>query len=166
VFSAENISRLLSNYKGKIRAIVPLYAMSGGTILALSCDEIKMGEGACLGPTDVQVGSLWRFGSSSAWRKLLRYKKKKVSDDSVILEFMARQYDKSVRAHLQECMRLPCVRKKAFIDLITKGGVEHGYQITPNILRAYGFCVGRLGFGVMRLLLRLLNNARSQVLYL
>lgn len=39
-----------------IRAIVPQLAMSGGTIIALSCREIVMGKGSSIGPIDPQFG--------------------------------------------------------------------------------------------------------------
>lgn len=39
-------------------AFVPLYAMSGGTLIALSADEIVMCEHSVLGPIDPQLGEL------------------------------------------------------------------------------------------------------------
>lgn len=41
-----------------IRAIVPQLAMSGGTIMALSCKEIIMGKGSSIGPIDPQFGAI------------------------------------------------------------------------------------------------------------
>ena len=77
IFSAIFISRLFKMYPGKIRAIIPLYAMSGGTLLALSCDEINMSDTACLGPVDPQLGSFFKFGSAKSWDKILKIKEKK-----------------------------------------------------------------------------------------
>jgi ClpP class serine protease len=54
VFSALMISRMLKQYPGKIRSIINSYSMSGGTLLALSTDEIIMNPIACLGPVDPQ----------------------------------------------------------------------------------------------------------------
>jgi membrane-bound ClpP family serine protease len=42
-------------YKGNVRAIVPQIAMSGGTLIALSCKEIVMGQHSSLGPIDPQI---------------------------------------------------------------------------------------------------------------
>ena len=52
IFSSLFISRLIKQYPGKVRTFVPLFAMSGGTLLALSTDELYMTPTACLGPVD------------------------------------------------------------------------------------------------------------------
>lgn len=43
-------------FNGDIRAIIPHQAMSAGTMIALSCKTIIMGEHSSLGPIDPQVG--------------------------------------------------------------------------------------------------------------
>ncbi|MGE0232308.1 MAG: hypothetical protein AB7L76_05615 [Burkholderiaceae bacterium] len=52
------IDYLHSLYDGDIRAIVPQMAMSGGTLIALSCKEIIMGRQSSLGPVDPQIGGM------------------------------------------------------------------------------------------------------------
>ncbi|MFN7220099.1 MAG: SDH family Clp fold serine proteinase [Burkholderiales bacterium] len=52
------IDYLHSLYNGDIRAIVPQLAMSGGTLMALSCSEIIMGRQSSLGPVDPQIGGM------------------------------------------------------------------------------------------------------------
>lgn len=52
------IDYLHSLYDGNIRAIVPQMAMSGGTLIALSCQEIMMGRQSSLGPVDPQIGGM------------------------------------------------------------------------------------------------------------
>lgn len=52
------IDYLHSLYDGNIRAIVPQMAMSGGTLIALSCKEIVMGRQSSLGPIDPQIGGM------------------------------------------------------------------------------------------------------------
>lgn len=49
------IDYLHSLYEGNIRAIVPQIAMSGGTLMALSCSEIVMGRQSSIGPVDPQI---------------------------------------------------------------------------------------------------------------
>jgi len=41
-----------------IRAIIPQIAMSAGSMIALSCDEIIMGKHSSIGPIDPQIGGL------------------------------------------------------------------------------------------------------------
>lgn len=52
------IDYLHSLYEGDIRAIIPQMAMSGGTLIALSCKEIVMGRQSSLGPVDPQIGGM------------------------------------------------------------------------------------------------------------
>src|SRR5256714_4350833 len=56
VLAALQIARAIHKHKGKVTAIVPHYAMSGGTLIALAADEIVMSEYAVIGPVDPQVG--------------------------------------------------------------------------------------------------------------
>lgn len=50
------IEYLRSMFGTDMRAIVPQIAMSGGTMMALACDEIIMGEHSSIGPIDPQLG--------------------------------------------------------------------------------------------------------------
>jgi ClpP class serine protease len=45
-----------------IRAIVPQIAMSAGTMIACSCEEIIMGKNSSLGPIDPQIGGIAAHG--------------------------------------------------------------------------------------------------------
>ena len=56
MLAAEQIARALHRHPAKVTVIVPHYAMSGGTMLALAADEILMDENAVLGPVDPQIG--------------------------------------------------------------------------------------------------------------
>ena len=49
------VANILANHKGKTTAVVPKYAFSGGTVIALMCDEIHLCPNASLGPIDLQV---------------------------------------------------------------------------------------------------------------
>jgi len=41
-----------------VTVFVPHYAMSGGTLIALTADEIVMDPNAVLGPVDPQIGNM------------------------------------------------------------------------------------------------------------
>jgi ClpP class serine protease len=146
VFSAQFISRLLKKYPGKIRAIVPMYSMSGGTILALSCNEIYMSESATLGPIDVQMGSLFKFGSAKAWEEVVKKKGNKAEDSSITFNLMGKQYTKSIRNNASEAIgdKLVGKQKETFLDFITNGEVEHAYNLTPEVLSSFGFDVKKI----------------------
>src|ERR1700687_4479109 len=56
VLAASQIERELRDHDGRVVAVVPHYAMSGGTLIALAADEIQLDRHAALGPVDPQFG--------------------------------------------------------------------------------------------------------------
>ncbi len=56
VLAARQIAAALADHDGKVTAVVPPYAMSGGTMIALAADEILVDGHAALGPVDPQIG--------------------------------------------------------------------------------------------------------------
>jgi ClpP class serine protease len=56
VLAASQIAQALRDHDGRIVAVVPHYAMSGGTLIALAADEIVLDRHSCLGPVDPQLG--------------------------------------------------------------------------------------------------------------
>jgi len=60
VLASLQIARAIARHEGKVRVVVPHYAMSGGTLIALAADEIVMCEHAILGPVDPQLDSVCR----------------------------------------------------------------------------------------------------------
>jgi ClpP class serine protease len=56
VLAARQIASALADHDGKVTAVVPHYAMSGGTMIALAADEIVVDAHAALGPIDPQIG--------------------------------------------------------------------------------------------------------------
>jgi ClpP class serine protease len=56
VLAASQIARALGDHDGRVVAVVPHYAMSGGTLVALAADEIILDRHAALGPVDPQLG--------------------------------------------------------------------------------------------------------------
>ena len=140
VFSALFISRLFKNYPGNIRTLIPSYAMSGGSLLALSTDEIYMAESACLGPVDCQLGGLFSYGSAKSWNKIVKFKGKKAADQSISYALTGAQYTKSIRQHLIETIDfgLSLKQKEAIADYLTNGNIEHAYPLTQDKLIQLG----------------------------
>jgi ClpP class serine protease len=56
VLAAQQIAAALADHDGRVTAIVPHYAMSGGTLISLAADEIVLDAHASLGPVDPQLG--------------------------------------------------------------------------------------------------------------
>lgn len=146
IFSSLYISRLLRNYPGKVHAHIPVYAMSGGTLLALSCDTISMNDNACLGPVDPQLGSLFKFGSAKAWNHIVRKKGNKAEDSSISMAMMGTQYTKSIYNHIHSLLGEKVSGKKAkeLCSFLTNGDVEHAYPLTPSKLQELGLEVKKI----------------------
>jgi ClpP class serine protease len=58
VLAASQIARALADHDGRVIAVVPHYAMSGGTLIALAADEIVIDRHAAMGPVDPQLGQI------------------------------------------------------------------------------------------------------------
>lgn len=56
VLAASQIAQALRDHDGRVTAVVPHYAMSGGTLIALAADEIVLDHHSALGPVDPQLG--------------------------------------------------------------------------------------------------------------
>jgi ClpP class serine protease len=56
VLAASQIAAALADHSGHVTAVVPHYAMSGGTLIALAADEVVLDAHSVLGPVDPQVG--------------------------------------------------------------------------------------------------------------
>ena len=70
IAATESIVHYLRSIFGtNIRAIVPQIAMSAGTMIALSCEEILMGKHSNLGPIDPQLGGHPTHGIIEEFKK-------------------------------------------------------------------------------------------------
>lgn len=167
IFSATFIARLLKKYPGKIRAVIPMYAMSGGTILTLACNEIHMGATSCLGPVDPQIGSLFKFGSANAWREVVKKKGNKAEDSSITFDLISQQYTKSIRNQLSELVgdKLSGENKERFLKFMTSGEVEHAYQISPEVLSSFGFDIKPINNVDSQKLFKVLKHIKEGVTY-
>lgn len=64
------VDYLRSMFGTNIRAIIPQLAMSGGTIMALSCNKIVMGKESSIGPIDPQFGPLAANGLLAEFQRI------------------------------------------------------------------------------------------------
>ena len=96
VLAAAQIALALREHKAKTIAIVPHYAMSGGTLIALAADELWMDQNAVLGPVDPQLSDP-RHGAipAASLLKIVSEKgKEKIKEEYLILADIA---EKAVR---------------------------------------------------------------------
>lgn len=129
VLAAEQIALALKKHKAKVTVIVPHYAMSGGTLIALAADEILMDENAVLGPVDPQIGN---YPAASILKVLDQKKKNRVRDETLILADISKkalsQVNDFVVSLLEE--NIDNERAKGLADALTCGQWTHDYPIT------------------------------------
>jgi ClpP class serine protease len=98
VLASEQIAYALRAHRGKVTVLVPHYAMSGGTLLALAADEIVMDEAAVLGPVDPQLGGM---PAAALVRVVAKKPVERLDDRTLILADMA---EKALR-HMKQVVR-------------------------------------------------------------
>lgn len=98
VLASEQIAYALKRHPAKVTVIVPHYAMSGGTLLALAADEILMDPAAVLGPVDPQLGDM---PAASLVRVLERKPVERLDDRTLVMADVA---EKAVR-HMKQVVR-------------------------------------------------------------
>jgi ClpP class serine protease len=101
VLASLQIARAIHKHKGKVTAVVPHYAMSGGTLIALAADEIVMSECAVVGPVDPQVG---QYAAASVLKAVSRKPIERVNDETLILADQAEKAIPQVRDAVRELL--------------------------------------------------------------
>lgn len=88
VLASEQIANALAKHPSKVTVFVPHYAMSGGTMIALSANEIVMDENAVLGPVDPQIGN---YPAASILKVIEQKHPDKIDDETMILADISRK---------------------------------------------------------------------------
>lgn len=141
VLAAEMIAAALKRHPAKVSALVPFYAMSGGTLIALAADEILMEEFSVLGPLDPQIQGL----ASGAILGLLEKKPiEAVSDELVILADVAAKALQGVRAFVRWLLQdaqLPEAEKEKVAEFLVGGYVTHDQPLSLETMQGFGLPV-------------------------
>jgi ClpP class serine protease len=125
------IARALKAHPAKVTVHVPVYAMSGGTLLALAAGEIVMDEFSVLGPIDPQL-----MGVPAA--SLVEVKKEKpiaeVNDLTLVLASISEKALKQVKAGALELIgaRLSPDKANNLVEKLAGGQWTHDYAITAK----------------------------------
>jgi ClpP class serine protease len=140
VLASLQIARALHKHKGKVTAIVPHYAMSGGTLIALAADEIVMSEHAVIGPVDPQLG---QHPAASILKAVERKPIAEVEDQTLILADQAEKAIKQVRDSVRELLADKGAPEKVeeLARLLSEGTWTHDHPITFERAKAFGLPV-------------------------
>ena len=140
VLAALQIARAIRGHKAKVTVLVPHYAMSGGTLIALAADEIVMSRHAVLGPVDPQLEQ----SPAASLLKVVEQKPISEIDDKTII--MADVSEKALRQVERTVCRLVLdkvgpERAETLAHTLTSGTWTHDYPITCDEAKELGLPV-------------------------
>ncbi len=140
VLAATQIAKAIKDHPAETRVIVPHYAMSGGTLIALAADRIIMDPHAVLGPVDPQLG---QYPAPSIVRAVEKKGFEKADDQTLILADVAEKAIKQVRDFVYSLLKDRYGDKKAreLAQILTEGRWTHDYPITVEHARELGLHV-------------------------
>lgn len=140
VIAAMQIARAVEAHPAKVTVYVPVYAMSGGTLIALAADEIVMGEFSMLGPIDPQI-----FGLPAASIVKARDLKpiESVMDLTLVLAEVSEKAIAQVKNGAVELLtpRMDRAAAEALADKLAGGHWTHDYALTAREAKALGLPV-------------------------
>ena len=145
VLAAAQIARALKRHPAKKIVIVPHYAMSGGTLIALAADEIRMDPNAVLGPLDPQLsmGPQGPVLPAPSIVKVAKMKGEKANDTTLIVADIAEKAIAEMQETIVELLRDRMGEEKAkeLARILTEGRWTHDYPITVEKARELGLPV-------------------------
>jgi ClpP class serine protease len=142
LLAAMQIARALKAHPSKVTVHVPVYAMSGGTLLALAADEIVMDDFSVLGPIDPQI-----MGVPAA--SLVDVKNQKpiaeINDLTLIFANVSEKALKQVKAGALELIgdQIPSERANSLVEKLAGGQWTHDYALTAKEALDLGLNVKR-----------------------
>jgi ClpP class serine protease len=140
VLASEQIAYALRGHPAKVTVLVPHYAMSGGTLLALAADEIRMDAAAVLGPVDPQLGDM---PAASIVRVAAKKPVERLDDRTLVLADVA---EKALR-HMTEVVRgllghhLEAKKADTVAEQLSGGHYTHDDPITVDEAKELGLPV-------------------------
>jgi len=144
VLAASQIARALKRHPAKKIVIVPHYAMSGGTLIALAADEIWMDRNAVLGPLDPQiVFENKTLPAPSILRAVEMKGIDKVGDEMLVLADIAKKAVEQMKKLVYELVvdKVGPEKAKEIAERLVMGYYTHDYPITVDELRSMGLPV-------------------------
>ena len=135
VLAASQIAIALADHDGPVTAVVPHYAMSGGTMIALAADEIVLERHAALGPIDPQLGQYPAASIVAALEAPGMHR-----DEFLILGDMSRKALRQVESFARRLLeqRMSPERAKDVARLLSTGVWTHDHPLMPADLEPLG----------------------------
>jgi ClpP class serine protease len=144
VLPSDQIAFALRRRSGRVTVIVPHYAMSGGTLVALAADEILMDPDAVLGPVDPQLGSVQRgYYPAASILRALEQPNPNRDDETLILGDMAGKAIAQAREAVRDLMAEGHAEEEAerIATTLSDGRWTHDFPIRLERARDLGLPV-------------------------
>lgn len=140
VLAAMQIARAVEAHPAKVNVYVPVYAMSGGTLIALAADEIVMGEFSVLGPIDPQIAG---FPAASIARVPKIKPIEQVFDLTLVLADVSEKALDQVKRGAVELLtpQMEEGAARALAEKLAGGHWTHDYALTAEEARSLGLPV-------------------------
>jgi ClpP class serine protease len=140
VLAAMQIARAIEAHPAKVTVYVPVYAMSGGTLIALAADEIVMGEFSVLGPIDPQIAG---FPAASIARVPKIKPIEQVFDLTLVLADVSEKALDQVKRGAVELLtpQMEEGAARALAEKLAGGHWTHDYALTAEEARSLGLPV-------------------------
>jgi ClpP class serine protease len=140
VLAAMQIARAVEAHPAKVTVFVPVYAMSGGTLIALAADEIVLGEFSVLGPIDPQIAG---FPAASIVKARDSKPIAEVFDLTLVLADVSEKALAQVKRGAVELLTPQIEQEKAemIADKLAGGHWTHDYALTASEAREIGLPV-------------------------
>jgi ClpP class serine protease len=137
VLAAEQIAHAVRAHPAKVTVFVPHYAMSGGTLVALAADEIRMDPHAVLGPVDPQLGDM---PAASILRAARAKDPEHIDDRFLVLADVADKAQRQVLAFVTDLLddRMEPETAQKLAELLAGGHFTHDYPITVKRAKELG----------------------------
>jgi ClpP class serine protease len=140
VLAAEQIAFALVGRKAPTTVLVPHYAMSGGTLIALAANQIVMDENAVLGPVDPQLGE---YPAVSILKAVEQKNINKVDDQTLILADVSKKAIRQVKETVVRILETHMAPEQAepLAEKLSSGTWTHDYPIMVKEAREMGLSV-------------------------
>jgi len=145
--AATQIALALEAHPARKTVMIPHYAMSGGTLIALAADEIMMDPHAVLGPVDPQLGDQQGMYAASSILKVVETKKTDELDDRTL--YLAEESRKAL-AQIKALVRKLVSdlhdeeKTEEIVEELVSGKYTHDFPVTAEeACELLGECVNR-----------------------
>jgi ClpP class serine protease len=140
VLAAMQIARAVEAHPAKVTVYVPVYAMSGGTLIALAADEIVLGEFSVLGPIDPQIAG---FPAASIVKARDSKPISEVFDLTLVLADVGEKAIAQVKRGAVELLtpRMEQSAAEQLADKLAGGQWTHDYALTASEAASLGLPV-------------------------